>query len=60
MSKTERDRLIEHMGEDIGTFSQAIEQRQKSLAYAAFVRLSAGLGLLAMELDDLTRGPLGN
>lgn len=53
MSDVERDQLIGRMGNDIGRYALAIKQKQIPAAHQALTRLTGGLGLLAMELDDL-------
>ncbi len=52
MNKTERDGLVERMGQEIGILCQALDEGASGIAREAFVRFMAGAGLLAIEIDQ--------
>jgi hypothetical protein len=53
MNESERNGIIQRMGETIGTINQAMKGGDRRTAQSAFVTFMAAAGVLAMEIDEL-------
>lgn len=52
MTKDERKKVLAEMGSHVGALIANIDSNNMPAAYAAFTRIVAGLGVLAMDLDE--------
>lgn len=53
MTKTERMKLLQEVGTHVGALVSNIDANNLPAAYVAFARIVAGLGVIAIDLDEL-------
>jgi hypothetical protein len=60
MSKKERQKLIQEMAAHVGALMSNIDANNLPAAYVAFARIVGGLGVLAIDLDELMHDAASN
>lgn len=60
MTKAEVDQLIKQMGANVGGLASALSERNRPLALRNINLMMVGLGLLALEIEQMPEEAKGN